>query len=454
MGSTHNQAAQTVHAHAVQTHAAQTGPAPAYDWDQLALELSNTAWDTPPRSQITPPRSVNQPLPSNSLAEASDSNSSSNSLAEASDSNSSSNSLAEASDPNSSSNSLAEASDSNSSSNSLAEASDPNSSSNSLAEASDSKGSPSHAPSTLLDLLTDPALTIPQLCDHLSLSPTQLAEALSQGHLAQLLSAARTIAAARADLIEHQARTDATDALRHITLNENASPETRRKAATTLLRASHTNSRPSRRPSPTGQPPRATTRTQTRTPRASPAPHADRSTQSAYTTPGTNAHSVSITHTKNSLPAPFRSPTASGGRNSASSTIVTRGDNAITEPQSAGLGSLEDAVQRVQQAGQIEQNRENDVQDQRAADALLEPHRQRRDQDRDDHEQQHVGISLSHARVPSLQAIRSGLKSRSHAPETQNEPDEDTRYRVPRQPAGPPPTHPLILGSSRSAEPT
>ena len=376
MGSTHDRATQTVHPQPVQTE-----PAPAYDWAQLALELSNTAWDTRPRSQITPPRSASQPLPSNSLAEASDPNS-----------------------------------------------------------------SPSHAPSTLLDLLTDPALTIPQLCDHLSLSPTQLAEALSQGHLAQLLSAARTIAAARADLIEHQARTDATDALRHIALNENDSPETRRKAATTLLRASHTNSSPSARPSPTKQPPR--------TPLANSEPHADRSTQSAYTTPGTNAHSVSITHTKNSLPAPFRSPTASGGRNSASSTIVTRGDNAITEPQPAAPGSLEDAVQRVQQPGQVEKNRQHDVQDQRTADALLEPHRQRRNQDRDDYEQKHIGISLSHARVPSLQAIRSGLKSRSHAPETQNEPDEDTRYRVPRQPAGPPPTHPLILGSSRSAEPT
>ena len=53
MGSTHNQAAQTVHAQPVHTKAA-----PAYDWDQLALELSNTAWDTPPRAPATPPPAI------------------------------------------------------------------------------------------------------------------------------------------------------------------------------------------------------------------------------------------------------------------------------------------------------------------------------------------------------------------------------------------------------------
>lgn len=92
------------------------------------------------------------------------------------------------------------------------------------------------APALLLDLLTDAGLTIAQLCDHLGLDPIQLAVLLKSPHTRRLLDAARDIAAIRAELINHQAATDAADALRHTALDPNAPPETRRKAATTLLR--------------------------------------------------------------------------------------------------------------------------------------------------------------------------------------------------------------------------
>ena len=217
----------------------------AYDFDHLATELAaHTAWDAPhPTDPLPlppgeragvrgssrffsshsssfataqqPDPSANPPQPSPALAKASDKDS----PAEASDKEK----LAEASDEVS----PAEASDNDN-----------------PAEPSDSTTSPTHcplpiphSPASLLDLLADPGLTTPQLCHHLNLSPTQLADLIASPETQQLLRAARAIDTARAELFNRQAIHDATDALRHTACNERAAPDTRRKAASAILRS-------------------------------------------------------------------------------------------------------------------------------------------------------------------------------------------------------------------------
>lgn len=60
-----------------------------------------------------------------------------------------------------------------------------------------------------------------------------------------------------------------------------------------------------------------------------------------------------------------------------------------------GTRSLRDHPQRVNQSGDVEHQRQNDVQDQRPADAFLEANSQRRQQNGDDDQQHFVhGVTL------------------------------------------------------------
>lgn len=59
-------------------------------------------------------------------------------------------------------------------------------------------------------------------------------------------------------------------------------------------------------------------------------------------------------------------------------------------------GSVEDDIDGVEQAGDVEDQCEDDVEEECSPDSLLEPHCQRRDEDRDDDEQECVGVGVGH----------------------------------------------------------